>query len=243
MPTYMFITKGESEPERVKDESGFEWSCSKSTRAGDFALVYVGGSGVSYQWRVASDAEASEKWGYTCNVEFVSEFSPPITLQELRTAIPKEEWNPPHQNFRGFRSITIPNAIVRHIKALRPSQPLSLVESEHAFINQIKESLELPAEQRRQRLLSAPRMPSQITVISTVFVRNADVVAEVLLRANGICESCGSPAPFRRASDDSPYLEVHHRVRLSDGGEDTTDNALALCPNCHRQAHYGARIA
>jgi 5-methylcytosine-specific restriction protein A len=32
---------------------------------------------------------------------------------------------------------------------------------------------------------------------------------------------------------------VHHRVRLADGGDDTTDNAVALCPNCHRKAHYG----
>ncbi|MDH7515993.1 MAG: HNH endonuclease, partial [Bacteroidota bacterium] len=65
------------------------------------------------------------------------------------------------------------------------------------------------------------------------------VIAEVLARANGICESCRQPAPFRRASDGSPYLEVHHRVWLSRGGEDTVSNAVALCPNCHRRMHYG----
>jgi len=26
---------------------------------------------------------------------------------------------------------------------------------------------------------------------------------------------------------------------LSEGGEDTIDNAGALCPNCHKQAHFG----
>lgn len=239
----MFITKGEFEPERVKDERDIEWSCSKSTHAGDLALVYVAGAGVSYQWRAVSDAEANDTWGYTCGVEFVGEFAPPITLQELRTAIPKTDWNPPHQNFRGFRSISIPHAIVERIKALRAPTSLSLVESERAFVNQIKASLALPTGQRQERLLIAPRKPTRVEVVSTVFVRSPDVVAEVLLRANGVCESCGAPAPFLRASDGSPYLEVHHRVRLSDGGEDTTENALALCPNCHRKAHYGAKVA
>ncbi|MGH8437576.1 MAG: HNH endonuclease [Pseudomonas sp.] len=33
--------------------------------------------------------------------------------------------------------------------------------------------------------------------------------------------------------------EVHHKVRLADGGLDTVENAIAVCPNCHRQAHFG----
>ncbi|WP_414449152.1 HNH endonuclease [Burkholderia sp. 22PA0099] len=50
---------------------------------------------------------------------------------------------------------------------------------------------------------------------------------------------CERPAPFRRPNG-SPYLEVHHRVRLADGGDDTVENAIALCPNCHREHHFGA---
>ncbi|HXU34436.1 MAG TPA: HNH endonuclease [Thermoanaerobaculia bacterium] len=34
-------------------------------------------------------------------------------------------------------------------------------------------------------------------------------------------------------------MEVHHRIRLAYGGEDTVENAVALCPNCHREAHHG----
>ncbi|TOJ58505.1 hypothetical protein CGI36_22670 [Vibrio parahaemolyticus] len=26
---------------------------------------------------------------------------------------------------------------------------------------------------------------------------------------------------------------------LKDGGSDTVENVKALCPNCHREAHYG----
>lgn len=65
------------------------------------------------------------------------------------------------------------------------------------------------------------------------------MAAEVLDRATGKCERCDQPAPFRRASDGSPYLEVHHRKPLAANGEDTVENALALCPNCHRELHFG----
>lgn len=93
-------------------------------------------------------------------------------------------------------------------------------------------------EQRQAYLTLAPKIPRKVTVTSVGFLRNAYVIAEVLLRANGHCERCQSAAPFMRRKDGSPYLEVHHRVRLADGGEDTVENALALCPNCHRQEHY-----
>lgn len=95
---------------------------------------------------------------------------------------------------------------------------------------------------RKARLESANPNPRLTYTINGSFQRNPDVVAEVLDRANGKCECCNSPAPFVRAADGTPYLEVHHIDFLADGGEDTVANAEALCPNCHRQKHYG-RIA
>ena len=94
-------------------------------------------------------------------------------------------------------------------------------------------------EERLRRLEMAPKKPDLIPVTTTVFKRNPDVIAEVLKRANGVCEGCNNVAPFPRKIDGSPYLEVHHIVMLSDGGDDTVQNAQALCPNCHRKAHYG----
>jgi 5-methylcytosine-specific restriction protein A len=76
-------------------------------------------------------------------------------------------------------------------------------------------------------------------VKTRAFKRNADVIAEVLIRANGVCEKCDKKAPFLRSSDGTPFLEVHHLVRLADGGKDTVENAKAVCPNCHRELHYG----
>jgi len=102
----------------------------------------------------------------------------------------------------------------------------------------VSDSLNDP-ETRKKRLSTASAFPSTISVTTTVYRRNPDVIAEVLCQANGKCAECGEPAPFNRSTDGSPYLEVHHRVPLSEGGLDTVENARALCPNCHRKAHYG----
>lgn len=97
----------------------------------------------------------------------------------------------------------------------------------------------LTRPQLDSRLASAPRLPQRVQIISVGFRRNPDVIEATLRRANGLCEDCRQPAPFRRRSDGTPFLEVHHRQQLSDGGEDTLENAIALCPNCHRRAHFG----
>lgn len=74
------------------------------------------------------------------------------------------------------------------------------------------------------------------TVYETIYDRDPDVAAYVKIRANGICDLCNQPAPFIK-SDGLPYLESHHIKWLSEGGEDTVDNAVALCANCHRKMH------
>lgn len=83
------------------------------------------------------------------------------------------------------------------------------------------------------------KKPSSSQTSVTQFARDPAVVAWVLAEAAGVCECCGKPAPFTR-EDGSLFLEVHHVLRLADGGEDTINNAAALCPNCHRELHYGA---
>lgn len=127
--------------------------------------------------------------------------------------------------------------------AVRGTSPLAPLLDEEDYLQDLKQevqrSLKDSAENRRARLANAPRIPERISVRSFVFRREAAVIAEVLLRAGGKCEGCGNPAPFKRRSDNSPYLEVHHEVQLADGGEDTPDNARALCPNCHRYEHFG----
>lgn len=106
------------------------------------------------------------------------------------------------------------------------------------FYIKVRSSLQESAE-RAHRLRQASTIPKKRLIETWVFERNPDVVAEVLFQANGHCQACGAKAPFLRKSDGTPYLEVHHRVPLAVGGEDSVANAIALCPNCHREAHYG----
>ncbi len=70
-----------------------------------------------------------------------------------------------------------------------------------------------------------------------IFERSKAIKTYVLARAKGKCESCGENAPFITDSGQH-YLEVHHIRRLSDGGPDDPESTIALCPNCHRCAHY-----
>ncbi|WP_297502185.1 HNH endonuclease [Ferrovum sp.] len=107
------------------------------------------------------------------------------------------------------------------------------------FNSEVIRALNESPENRKLQLDKAPKKPDKKTVEITSYIRSPYVVAEVLDRANGTCERCKSSAPFKRKSDGSPYLEVHHRVPLSENGDDTVENALALCPNCHRELHFG----
>jgi len=121
---------------------------------------------------------------------------------------------------------------------LHRSQAPTLTVLERELEREVSKSKQSSPSDRQKRLESAPTTPEQIVVTTTAFRRNADVIAEVLFRAGGTCEKCKQPAPFKRRSDGSPYLEVHHKIPLSAGGEDAVANAIALCPNCHRAAHF-----
>jgi 5-methylcytosine-specific restriction endonuclease McrA len=90
---------------------------------------------------------------------------------------------------------------------------------------------------------SGNRTPQQVRTTSYQFVRDPAVVAFALQVAKGVCGDCEKPAPFDSKRTGLPYLEVHHKKTLAAGGEDTIDNVIALCPNCHRKRHHGAADA
>ncbi len=110
---------------------------------------------------------------------------------------------------------------------------------EAEFSRRVENSLNDDPRARSARLVNAPKIPSLRVREVVAYERNPDVVAEVLARAKGVCQTCKKPAPFFKRSNRNPYLEVHHVKQLAEGGEDTVENAIAVCPNCHRKAHYG----
>lgn len=112
----------------------------------------------------------------------------------------------------------------------------SMYEEEEEKVSEVRRWTK---ERRQKKLQEYPVLPAKILITTSIFKRNPYVKAEVLERANGICERCGVPAPFMKKTDGTPYLQVHHRIPLANGGEDTVENAVALCPNCHMELHHG----
>lgn len=112
---------------------------------------------------------------------------------------------------------------------------------EQEFQEKVSRARTLSQEERQKKITGYPRKPRRLLTTQIEFYRNPYVVVEVLERAGGICVNCNRPAPFIKDANQQPYLEVHHIKPLAEGGDDTVENAMALCPNCHRHAHYGIK--
>lgn len=114
-------------------------------------------------------------------------------------------------------------------------------QTEHtrSFASAVESSRRLSRQKRLRLIARSSPVPKRSVVLTTVFARNEHVIAEKLFIANGKCQSCNNKAPFIRRSNGEPFLEVHHKIPLSEGGEDTLSNTIVLCPNCHRKAHFG----
>lgn len=83
--------------------------------------------------------------------------------------------------------------------------------------------------------LGGKQQPGTRVASATQYERNEAVVAYAKKAARGFCDLCQQIAPFR--AKDGPFLECHHVRPLAEGGPDTIENAVALCPNCHRKMH------
>ena len=110
--------------------------------------------------------------------------------------------------------------------------------------NLSKASLKLwtrPLDEIRRLAIERPKLNATIQERRIItYQRSESVRVYVLRRANGICECCSSEAPFKTKKG-RPYLEPHHIRRISDGGPDDPRWVAAICPNCHKEVHYGRR--
>jgi len=91
-------------------------------------------------------------------------------------------------------------------------------------------------ELRKKAEQEATKKPKKKKIKSDVFERNPYISELAKRRAKGKCQLCLSSAPFLTKLG-RPYLESHHVVWLANGGEDTIENTVALCPNCHKKMH------
>lgn len=141
---------------------------------------------------------------------------------------------------RGAHSIGAVEYVISKLKSNTNISDFPNFEN-HIVSEKIKlsEAKSISQKRRLEILSKSNKKPQKITVSHVVFQRNPYVVAEALFKANGKCERCKKPAPFNRDIYLTPYLEVHHIITLASGGDDTLENVIVLCPNCHRHAHYG----
>lgn len=128
------------------------------------------------------------------------------------------------------------NAIIFHL-ALLPKPPAEFQEPIGQYGEAINPSHKLSlSELRELALQAATENASKEQVAQATAVRAEAIRLYALKRSKGICEGCSNPAPF--LGKEGPFLEVHHLLRLSDGGPDHPANVIALCPNCHRRVHF-----
>jgi predicted HNH restriction endonuclease len=111
-------------------------------------------------------------------------------------------------------------AVAKHVQASKGA-------ASNQFTDQF-ERTELPEKAAEQRV-----------IIGTAFVRSPAVRMAALQRSGGQCEYCN--APGFKTLDDRIYLETHHIRPLCEGGADAISNVIALCPNHHREAHFGSQ--
>jgi len=216
---------------------GFDSEKALSINSNDYIIYYLKGGYLKGLYKVPDKPWAKESsWNSKHQIEII----PIIVLQEainIRPFIKTLKLFENHSNDGYWGTVLQGN---NNIKALSKDDFLilkNIIENTN-FEERILESLK-DTTRRKKRLKTAKKTPDQIQTTVISYKRNPDVIAEVLNRANGICENCKNIAPFKRAKDGSPYLEVHHIKQLSKGGEDTVENAIAVCPNCHRKLHYG----
>jgi 5-methylcytosine-specific restriction endonuclease McrA len=50
------------------------------------------------------------------------------------------------------------------------------------------------------------------------------------------CELCGRPDVWLRRVGE--WLEIHHKIPISEGGLDTKENTLIVCYRCHSDIHH-----
>jgi 5-methylcytosine-specific restriction protein A len=219
------------------------WTCgnTKRIRRGDrFLLIRLGSEprGIIGGGRILSEPREVAHWDHSRKERGVAALGTDIVFDYLsvRPVVPMDElkseyqdvwWTP--QNSGMIVPVSVADEIFRLLDQYR-SAPKA---NDDGFWQRVW-AIRSMGPVSKPNGVAAP-LKDSVTVERTR--RNSRVAAWVQDHAGGKCELCRKTGPF---VDDSGrlFLEVHHVVPLADGGPDTPSNAVALCSNCHRRAHY-----
>lgn len=206
------------------------WVVPKSAAVGDEVVINVAEFGLFATGKIASptrphpDAYWRERHRYGADLRDIRLINPPIPLEEVQRRIPDLGWA------RYARSIATPSP--ENAKRIRK---LLLTETMKGGSDL---DLASPSEIMSIASLDTPRIAAKAQRVINQRIRSARVRKLVLERADGLCEGCEKPAPFKD-NHGFPFLETHHTIRAAEDGPDDPRYVIALCPNCHRRTDYG----
>jgi len=163
-----------------------------------------------------------------------------ISLKELNSNILKKTDGKVRENLNsawyGYTTIEewqVKPKLIEKLSIKTPIESFRKEEERNLKISKKKSFNKLKKDAKK-----AKGKPSIKETVGISYSRNQDVVRYVKDLANGVCDLCNEEAPF--TTKNGPFLECHHIKQLSDKGDDTVKNAVALCPNCHRKMHYAS---
>lgn len=137
--------------------------------------------------------------------------------------------------FRSFITISRTGSITK-ISDNQNSQLLGIISGSNEQYQEAHAAT-LPFEELKKYAEKYSKTPvKQTSSVIKSYHRNSYIARYAKERAQGICQLCNNEAPFNDKNG-NPYLESHHIVWLKNGGADSIDNTVALCPNCHKKMH------
>lgn len=119
----------------------------------------------------------------------------------------------------------------------------NLERSKYRFESEVAVLEKLPLtdllEKYNRNAVTGLGNPLRIQITTSIFQRDPLVKAISRVRAGFRCEVPHCRTPSFPSFSGEPYCEVHHLLRLADGGKDTIDNVVCVCANHHRELHVG----
>jgi 5-methylcytosine-specific restriction protein A len=219
------------------------WTCGNTKRIqkGDrFLFIRLGCEprGIIGGGRIVSDPRMVNHWDKSRRAKGVAALGtdivfdylnvePVVPMDELKSEYPNVWWTPQNSG------MVLPESVAGEIFRLLGKQRVAPIAGSDAFRRRVW-AIRALGPVSKPNGVAAP-LKDHVTVER--IRRNSRVAAWVQDQAGGKCELCRENGPF---VDDTgnQFLEVHHVLALADGGPDIPANTVALCPNCHRRAHY-----
>jgi predicted HNH restriction endonuclease/predicted RNA-binding protein with PUA-like domain len=193
------------------------------------------GNGASDEFWAAG--EAREPGWPTVKIRYVKTYDRPLTIERLRTEAPG--LSPLLLN--GFQAASFPvsAADFRTVMALL-NEDLDDLASPTSSVDTAVDKL---AAMEQLYLKASPEMKQ--TVSKTI---ERGPIGNLVKKINGhrcqICEALGlNPIGFRKPNGE-PYVEAHHAMPVAkkEIGSLSASNVMTVCPNHHRQLHYGGIV-